>query len=311
MELASFPTWLVLAGDLEPLSFIDWDTIVNDAAAEFQPVAESFSLANDLLEFEEIKSMALKFRGLGDSLRKFERSSPSFRRSSDDTVNSFLAWNFGVVPLVADCKAAAHALKSVIARLRFLRKSFGREIKLVHRWTHVMAPETPDFFGSDPNQYVFRTVMTSGKYSGTIGMSLVHRLNGLDEFDGQLRALAAFFGLNKPFKIAWNAIPYSFLIDWCYDVGGFLDRMAIPVFSGQYDLHSPWWTLKFEGTYTRYGRILPQYGNSDRIEDVVSCRKFVRLPGLPPVPFRLHSWSWFQAQLFGALSWQYLPHGHK
>jgi hypothetical protein len=35
------------------------------------------------------------------------------------------------------------------------------------------------------------------------------------------------FGFDNPARVAWNAIPYSFVLDWMYPVGSLLDRLSL------------------------------------------------------------------------------------
>jgi hypothetical protein len=44
---------------------------------------------------------------------------------------------------------------------------------------------------------------------------------------GKMRALGDMLGISQDPAIIWNAIPYSFVVDWFVNVGGYLNRMRV------------------------------------------------------------------------------------
>jgi hypothetical protein len=57
----------------------------------------------------------------------------------------------------------------------------------------------------------------------------------MSEDQAELRALLDYFGVQWDPAIIWNAIPWSFIVDWFYDVGSLLSRMFA----------RPWYDLFF------------------------------------------------------------------
>jgi hypothetical protein len=64
-------------------------------------------------------------------------------------------------------------------------------------------------------------------------MRFHYDLSGLSDLELASRAWAQALGLDKPLRIAWNAIPLSFIVDWFVDVGRWLgsltDGSVIPI----------------------------------------------------------------------------------
>lgn len=44
---------------------------------------------------------------------------------------------------------------------------------------------------------------------------------------GQMAGFLDILGINANPAIIWNAIPFSFIVDWFYDVGDFLERFTV------------------------------------------------------------------------------------
>jgi C4-type Zn-finger protein len=49
-------------------------------------------------------------------------------------------------------------------------------------------------------------------------------MEDLAQFHGGVRALLGTFGFLNPAKIAWNMVPYSFVLGWFTNIEGLIDR---------------------------------------------------------------------------------------
>jgi hypothetical protein len=74
--------------------------------------------------------------------------------------------------------------------------------------------------------------------------TLLHDLKDLDEFDGVLRGAASALGLLNPLGIIWEAIPFSFLVDWVSKLGTQIDRLKVQPFIGQWTLSDVHYSVK-------------------------------------------------------------------
>lgn len=281
---------------------IDPTAAVNAAAASYQPIAEQFSLANAVFEFRDIRNLYNRLQNAGAAL-----SRRRWRTNSDgNTVNAFLEANFGIIPLIADIKAVAAAYYRILDRLNFLKKSWGRPTTMRHRFVYKVADATPTPWVMSSSGFQNRTVVTGTVYVLSQSMKVLHRLEGLDSLYGVIRLANLYSGLNKPFKIAWNAIPFSFVVDWVVNVSSILDKLALPVFTGQYQLYDPWWSLKASCFDER--QFLPIAAAGNPVQNYLKFRvtRYLRVPGVPPVTY-VNIPSWYKLLLGVALGWSRRP----
>lgn len=276
---------------------------VDSAHRSWEPISERFSLANDLLEWRETKSLftdlASKFKTSGE---KLFRARNDWKNSSDGTVNAFLAYNFGVAPLVSDIQDLAAAYYRIKTRLRFLKDIKGKLVTL-HAANSFTTADTAAPAGWGTIDWQVWEGMQNASYRFVVGARLFSDLKGLDDASAYVRAFGAYAGFDKPLKIAWNAIPYSFLIDWCYNVGNLLESFRIPTFDGTWSIRDPWWSVKYVGSY-HYTTQIPIAPGARAAHTYFryAVKAYARRLGLLETP--TPPWSTLQELLFGALAYQ-------
>jgi hypothetical protein len=73
----------------------------------------------------------------------------------------------------------------------------------------------------------------------------------LSEFQLRIRTYLETFGVAWDPVIVWNAIPFSFILDWIWDLSGWLDQIerksTLPVQLRLWDFYIMW---KYQGTFT-------------------------------------------------------------
>jgi hypothetical protein len=121
-------------------------------------------------------------------------------------------------------------------------------------------------------------------YSGSITFTadLFQNLEGLNDSLASYKAFAAAAGFNNPAKIVWNAIPYSFVLDWFFQFGKSLDFLSIQPFGGEYSLSNVGWSLKEAWQYEIWQKATQRY-NSNPVKFLGSMliKRYVRNPGFP------------------------------
>jgi len=214
-------------------------------------VPEEISLANSLYELKDLKAM----------IPKIERS------VTKTAANNFLLFEFGVKPMISDIKAVVGLSEAVDKRIQHLIDVNGRTTRLAME--HVVDLTSPfSFFISNDsilgNQItgnyagklgqdqgiVFERI--SGKQTFHLGGRLTQDLEDLKAANAKLKGLVAASGFNRPGRIIWNAIPYSFVVDWFFSVGKLIDTIAVQPFGGKYDVSHVMWSVKSEATYKVY-----------------------------------------------------------
>lgn len=269
--LESWP-WIpnVSSADLSTWSIEAFNTFSTQVPAKF-------SLANSLYELKDIKGLI-----------------PSFdRKSVTKTVgNNFLAYEFGVLPMISDIKDIVNLSDLVDKRIKHLISVNGKTTRLSFK--KVWEDLTPySFFISndDPTQNDFHFVgntkqglifqRSHAKFSFLIGSKLTQDLRDLEDANAKLKGLIAAGGFNRPARVIWNSIPYSFVVDWFLNVGKFMDVLQVQPFGGTYALTDTMWSLLATANY----RIIAQWtaGITPRQIDVgyVNVRSFERYNGFP------------------------------
>lgn len=220
-------------------------------------IPQEVSLPNFLYELRELADLIPKIEG---SLVK-------------QVAGGYLTYSFGYKPLIGDLQKLANLAETVAARLQYLRDTWGRETRISFEssW-ETEAPDEIYYPGSESQRYrrhSIRTVFRAGGY-------LFHQLEDLDGKIGLLRGMSGALGFNNPLGVLWEAIPFSFVVDWFTRIGNAISQTAVQPFVGPWEIrrvtHSYWihgqWSLDCEfpsgtsplkytadqGTYTLYRR---------------------------------------------------------
>lgn len=139
--------------------------------------------------------------------------------------NHWLEYNFGWKPLLSDVKEAAETLASHVLEENYKEDATASAtIKRTVEWK-------PPANSLDP------TVRFD--YKATYRYKIKYRL------DQYWRAAMAQTGIDNPALVAWELLPYSFVIDWFLPVGDYLKRLT--AFSG-FDLVGGSQSVRVNGT---------------------------------------------------------------
>jgi hypothetical protein len=182
------------------------------------PVKERISLANFLLE-------------LGDIKRTFT-SIESFFNDPNRYADPVLAAEFGIKPFLAD-------LNSINSSLLGLRSDIDRLFGNASSSTVIRTEREVRILGYEEFVHDSSTPSTGGAIrplgsdvKNPSARIVFHTTVSYDtaELKGLRRALYSYsrcFGLSNPLKVAWNAIPYSFVVDWFLNVGSLLNFLDL------------------------------------------------------------------------------------
>lgn len=192
--------------------------------------------------------------------------------------NGFLAYNFGLKPLLSDIKLLQTVVPRVLNRLEWLKKNRGKPVKL--NFYRAKEVDTPFSYPSSAPSPQVVCVHYSAQFRAHA--VLRQELEGLDTVIGTVRSFASSLGLLNPAKIIWNAIPYSFIVDWLFKVSDLLNSLDIQPLKGKWELSQVHHTIKEIGVIERYNQIWPSLGNPWRKTDTgVVAMRYRRAPGLP------------------------------
>jgi hypothetical protein len=216
-----------------------WNTptyfaLVNEAfAALSDQMPTEVSIANFLWEARELKDLIPK---LDKSLRK-------------SLAGNYLRFEFGWLPFLGDLEKLYNLCETVRSRIAYLRATRGRQTRVsFYRkldYSSYIGNEidrltsdgvVPGYTGESHNipGIKYKLVEATGAFRA--GGYLYHELMGLDDVEGEIRAFVSALGLANPLAILWEAIPYSFVVDWFTRIGTLFDRLSIQPFEGTWEV---------------------------------------------------------------------------
>jgi hypothetical protein len=212
-------------------------------------VNDGLSVINSWLELEDLRRM-FDFKTLEKMYRKIERSAfiPRYpnkrvgerirenaKLKKKDISDDFLNYNFGISPFFSDLFEMWKTLKGLTKRLDYLERHAGKVLRRhgsrdldidtehrIYNGTYAMKAAFGVPMGYDPigkfridSYYEYKP-----RYHMTI--EYYYTLPKVGALRRHLRALMDALGIRMDPSVIWNAIPYSFVVDWVLDVGGFL-----------------------------------------------------------------------------------------
>lgn len=187
--------------------------LINDGATRLRPDLTTFSLPNDLLDVGQIPDL-IKLWKKNQSVVK-------------NLAGAHLNYAFGWRPTIGDIQAALSGVTSFVDKLAEFRKLVGT---LVSKRATVLN-NSIDVSGSnafgDTNGGV---TAYSGHLQQEVAAHVVYAPMMplvLGNIDIVLRGLLDTLGFELNPRIIWDKIPFTFVIDWFFSVGSFLEQFKL------------------------------------------------------------------------------------
>lgn len=212
------------ASILSPVSgtmSFNWQQASFYALKEMRPKFSDLSLANDLIELQQIKDLAKPFGRAKSRIGK--------------AANATLWLEFGVKPTVDSILGTMDLIRSLPDKIRDLKNRANRLQTRHYRGYSALEslalPSDPASFATIENAGDFREVgikaiyrwVKKPIYSATLKFR--YDVSSLTDLEYQVRAWSQALGIDKPLSVAWNAIPFSFVVDWFVNVGDWIDSL--------------------------------------------------------------------------------------
>lgn len=244
--------WLNPVVNLKP---VDWHGMSFEALQTMWPsVSQGLQIGNDLLELRQIAKLARPF-SWGKSGLVPERYQAA--------ANAHLWWNFGARPLLTTLDQLTRLLKELkksIARL----KSYGSRPQTRHYnrvldlGTLPLPVETLHYndYSASPLYYVRDVIWTSQpRYHASMRYTV--DVSHLDTIEGERRALLDALGVRNAAALVYNAVPFSFVVDWFVNVGTWAESLMpklIPIVVQDF-CHSAKYEYRSRVTAVRRGTV--------------------------------------------------------
>lgn len=193
-----------------------WNYLVTKGLANINPNKPLLDAPLFLFELREFPSM---LRDLGHVLSR--------RLHPRDVPNGYLAYSFGWAPLLSDLSNLIDLTKAMNQRLTYLKKARDSGVSMHRSLGKSQSRVSGGEYNLLPNgygQYGLRSTevtTTSDKYWMSSRMKITEDLPPPEDIPEFL--LRNVLGLNMRPATLWNAIPWSWLVDYLFNIGDMLD----------------------------------------------------------------------------------------
>jgi hypothetical protein len=245
---------------------------VNDAFNREAPDLTTMSLPNFLIDIGQIT----------DLFRLWQNNVSLAKNLAGARLN----YQFGWKPTIGDVANMLNAVNSLNVKLKLFRESLGsvsnRNVVMLNRDTTKSGTFN---LGGNPAYKVDWRASLSGKVKVHLKFQYLP-LPAMTNFETNLRGLFDVLGFELNPRIIWDAIPFSFVIDWFFGVGNWLqgfkiDALELPVSCIDASV-SYKETLKVESTLFINPLGFPQGASTEMMGGCVSTNEyFDRRPFLP------------------------------
>lgn len=138
-----------------------------------------------------------------------------------ETSDANLAFQFGVKPALEETKRVLTAHQKVAAHMKFLRSNVGGYIPIRARQILPSAVNEPNWNGNHKSQVI------ESRESVAVISALGKVRPDLD-YAKDWHAYVQYFGLHKTMGLAWELIPFSFVLDWVTNAQEYVNKYLTP-----------------------------------------------------------------------------------
>lgn len=258
-------------------------------------IKAELSAINSLIELKDFKSLIHTLSNLSNLLRmRFTTatSGRTLRQIVGGGADGFLQAQFNIFPLLSDIAGIQQAILKTKERVDALL----RQSQMVQtRHYSVSVDEFNDSSDYSEGYYLWRqpTEMSSAFIQGTYGYLTRQVFNDPSRFhaeieysfslsryeveNAQLLGLLDALGINLNPSIIWNAIPWSFVVDWVIGVGRYLsDHGTTLNLDPQVYIRRYLWSIRrsrIVNVQRNVGNLYPGYGSPARSVALCSVRE--------------------------------------
>jgi hypothetical protein len=205
-------------------------------------IKQEMSLINTIIELRDFSSLPRTISSIAETTARFSLRRPgTLRELLRAGADSYLQYAFNFRPLLSDIRGLATALLTLEARLRALINGAGK-VRVRHfsyAWREhtdasddsdayflTKVPDFPAAFRQSTAYYLHRDV----KYDPSEFHAEIEYNYSLWRYQlehAQVLGLLDALGVNFNLGIIWNAIPWTFVIDWVLGVSRYLNERKV------------------------------------------------------------------------------------
>lgn len=237
------------------------EELVQRALTSMLPgIRPRMSLVNSVYELKDFKSMA---RGLLSASKTFKRMlthsanlkldaktrlrrilqrealsfqdrSYTLKRIVRGAADGYLQWMFALAPLVRDIDSVRESIKRVPVQVAQLLDREGKDSNRHWRFSlsDTYASKTESYeSGALPygvkNRFVYKRYTNYVSPCLNVSLAYTYKLRDWERQEAALRGYLDALGVQVNPAILWNALPWSFVVDWVFGVSQWLDQFKI------------------------------------------------------------------------------------
>lgn len=239
-------------------------------AAWYEKIRGGLQLGVDVAEGDQtLRLISNTLRAMRNPMKAWQnkyrslKKDWSWRTPLRETGSAWLAFHFGVEPLIKEL----HELMELLEKQ--LIKNETVTVTKVETMPYVRTAA-----GLSENHSFRCLVRISGK----------HRITNMD------LAMGSSLGLINPATVAWELVPYSFVVDWFFPISTYLNQLDALAGREVTDAYSTWYVigaLQFSLQYPQVNYGHPAYGIPQYLRHVNLLRT-IGVPGakLQKIPFK-------------------------
>jgi hypothetical protein len=246
------------------------DDINQLALKRLLPIIKSeLSLINSIIELKDFRSFARNTKLTLASIRRILgglfghrplKPKETLADIAREIGGNFLAWKFAIQPLISDIRGIQASLSRFESRINDFVTRAGRVQKKHYTFSWV---EFPDIIGetyspvswrfdteeNHQNQFVPLTSYTlrrNVRYAPTTFHAEIQYNYNYTSYQEQHAAILSLldrFGVNFNPEIVWNAIPWSFVVDWFARINVFFSRFEVSLMEPQINILRYLWSV--------------------------------------------------------------------
>jgi len=227
-------------------------------------IKAELSLLNSIIELKDFKSLPKTLLGISSFARKFLLTGKQTLREALRTgSDGYLQLKFNILPLLSDISGLRTAMLRNEKRINALVTRSGRSQSMHFCFNWAEYPDTSEVSGSSTipttpfdtncqNSFQYKCFQTAsfGRYvtyaPSSFHAQIEYNYNYTQYQLVHARALALLdaFGVNFNPVIIWNAIPWSFVVDWVAGVNRWLDQFKTLNMEPTINIHRYLWSVK-------------------------------------------------------------------
>jgi hypothetical protein len=233
-------------------------------------IKAELSTINSVIELKDLVTLKSTVKHVASLLSSAGRirSVASLLKEAKGSVQSladvWLQANFGIKPLIADLVAIHKVWTETHANVNRLLSGAGKLTKRHYRFSWkskdnaatFVSEGTPFEFPNSGYRWPLTNVRTTQHVSDDVytyhaELEMDYSFSAFQEEHALLLAYQDALGININPGVFWNAIPYSFVVDWVANIGNFLDNFSVQYMTPTINIRRFCYSLKRERTVSR------------------------------------------------------------